>query len=71
MSSAGCWRCHGTGMVLVKAKRRPDDPPPRVVFGEMEDADIILVKTACVVCGGTGLTRTERVRREAQSKPEV
>jgi len=57
MSKGGkvCWRCDGWGMIKVKVKRRPDDPPPRMFFGEVEDADVMRASTPCVICGGTGV----------------
>lgn len=58
-----CYHCLGDGMVRYLSKRKPDDPPPKMAFGELQDVDVVQVRVPCMVCKGTGLAETERKRR--------
>ena len=58
-----CWRCLGSGMIRVASKRRPEDPPPRMAFGELQEVDVVQVQAPCMVCRGTGLSAVERKKR--------
>jgi len=59
-----CYHCLGSGMVRVLSKRRPDDPPPRMLFGELREVEAISVRVPCMVCRGTGLSEAERDKQE-------
>ena len=59
-----CYHCLGSGMVRVLSKRRPDDPPPRMLFGELREVEAISVRVPCMVCRGTGLSEAERRKQK-------
>ena len=59
-----CYHCLGSGMVRVLSKRRPDDPPPRMLFGELREVEAVSVRVPCAVCKGTGLSEAERKKQK-------
>jgi len=59
-----CYHCLGSGMVRVPSKRRPDDPPPMMLFGELREVEAVSTHVPCMVCKGTGLSDAERKKQQ-------